>query len=275
MNNQPASLDFELIDSHCHIHDSQYEQNSEQAYEQALKSNIRAMICVGTSVKSSQEAIEYCQAKDGLYYSLAIHPHEVANLNIDQMEVAWQQLEILARNCAADPKFVAIGETGLDYYYHHKPEVKNRQVWLLQKHLKLAESLNKPLIFHIREAFFDFWPLYDQSGLPGVVHSFSSTIDDLQSIIARKGLYVGLNGIMTFTKDEKQLESAKQVPLKRLMLETDSPYLTPKPLRGKINTPANVRLVAEYLSDLRKEPLRLLADQTSANARILFGLSDK
>lgn len=262
-----------FIDSHCHIHDSELDLVSEEAYQIALDNNVLAMICVGTSVKSSYEAVEFCQDRPNCYYSLALHPHQVAELGQHQLEQAWQSIENMALRYMNDTQFIAIGECGLDYFYHNDSNILHKQQWLLRKHLDLASRLQKPVIFHVRDAFKDFWPIYDDFKLRGVVHSFSSDICDLNEIIARDGLYVGLNGIMTFTKDEKQLESARNTPLSKLILETDAPYLTPKPLRGKINTPANVRLVAKFLSDLRKEPIGLLADQTTTNTEELFGIT--
>lgn len=260
-----------LIDSHCHIHDSEFDILGSDAYEHARTEGVAAVVCVGTSYKSSHEARKFCQSHENAYYSLALHPHEVADLGVTRLHEAWEKLRKLAVELVDDPKFVAIGECGLDYFYHSQQSIREEQAWLLIQHLELAQQLQKPVIFHVREAFSDFWPVYDNFALPGVIHSFSSSKKDVADILERKELYIGLNGIMTFTLDHNQLQAACSVPLERLMLETDAPYLTPKPLRGKINVPANVRLVAEFLSDLRKEPLGLLADQTTTNTRSLFG----
>src|SRR5690606_9318752 len=135
-----------------------------------------------------------------------------------------------------------------------------------------AAEHDLPLIFHVREAFKDFWSIFDDfRGLRGVVHSFTSDKRDLEQILSR-GLYVGLNGIMTFTKRTEQLEAAKSVPLDKLVLETDAPFLTPTPFRGKICEPKHVRTVGEFLADLRGEKLEDLAAATTANARKLFKL---
>ena len=127
-----------------------------------------------------------------------------------------------------------------------------------------------PLIFHVREGFDDFWPIFDSyAGIRGVLHSFTDDSTNLSKAVTR-GLYVGVNGIMTFTKIQEQLEVAKQIPLDRLVLETDSPFLTPVPLRGKVNEPAHVLLVARFLSDLRQISLQEVAQHTTTNARRLF-----
>ena len=165
---------------------------------------------------------------------------------------------------------VAIGECGLDYFYNHSD--KKDQFAALENQMQLAQDNTLPMIFHVREAFDDFWPIYDNfSRLKGVVHSFTDTTTQLDKALNRD-LYIGLNGIMTFTKDQKQLAAAKAVPLERLLLETDAPFLTPKPLRGKINEPKNVSITAEFLAQLRGEELSTLAAATTKNARQLFGL---
>jgi TatD DNase family protein len=128
------------------------------------------------------------------------------------------------------------------------------------------------MIFHVREAFDDFWPIFDDyKGIRGVLHSFTDSRLNLDKALER-GLYIGVNGIMTFTKDANQLDVAKAIPLQKLLLETDAPFLTPVPFRGRVNEPAHVRLVADFMAHLRDEPLAELANQTSANAQTLFNL---
>lgn len=168
------------------------------------------------------------------------------------------------------PKIVAIGECGLDYYYSHSPKVD--QIKALRFQIELALQHDLPLIFHVRDAFDDFWQIFDSyQGLRGVVHSFTDTQKNLEKLLNR-GLFVGINGIMSFTKHEWQLEVAKAIPLERLVLETDAPFLTPAPLRGKVNTPANICLVAEFLANLRGESPEALAKATTHNAFALFKL---
>ena len=168
------------------------------------------------------------------------------------------------------PKVIAIGECGLDYYYNNSP--KNNQIESLHFQMQLAQANNLPMIFHVREAFDNFWPIFDQyRGLRGVVHSFTANSKVLEQILSRD-LYVGLNGIMTFSKDQHQLNAAKNVPLTKLLLETDAPYLTPTPLRGTINESKNIVLIAEFLANLRSEDVGVLATQTTLNANQLFGI---
>lgn len=260
-----------LIDTHCHIHDSTFEQDGSQAYTDAIRGGVKTMVCIGTDMSSSQEATRFAQDREGVYFTIAMHPHEAAGADQRTLEKQFSELAAFAREQANNSRFVAIGECGLDYYYHKNKDIRSRQAWLLQAHLELAAELAKPVVFHVRDAYDDFWPIYDEHQQKGVLHSFSDTPEVVEQALQRQDLFFGLNGIMTFTKNEDQLRSAKLIPLKKLVLETDAPYLTPKPLRGRINTPANVKLVATFLSDLREEPEGLLVDQTTSNARNLFG----
>ena len=257
-----------LIDTHCHIHDPKYGLRALEVLNNATNAGVGVMICIGTSALDSQQAVDFVQDKPNCFASVGLHPHD-AKLGEDDFE-------ILA-NLVNNPKVIAIGECGLDYFYENSS--KEDQVRALRYQLELAASSGKPCIFHIRDkqkqvgsAFDDFWTIFDEfTGIKGVVHSFSAGEEELNKCLKR-GLYIGLNGIMTFTKDDKQLEAAKAVPLDRMLLETDAPYLTPTPKRGTINEPANVELVAEFLSRLRGESVVTLAEATTGNAHALFGI---
>ena len=154
---------------------------------------------------------------------------------------------------AKTPKIVAIGECGLDYYYLHSS--KKDQQKALRYQIELALQYNLPLIFHVRDAFDDFWPIFDSyNNIRGVVHCFTDDMHNLNESLAR-GLFVGVNGIVTFTKNDWQLEVYKSVPLTKLLLETDAPYLTPVPHRGKVNEPAYVSEVAKKLANIYNKDL--------------------
>jgi len=175
------------------------------------------------------------------------------------------------KQAGAMRKLVAIGECGLDYYYNHSPKEKQRQLFEFQLHL--AQKYDLPVIFHVREAFDDFFAILEHfEGIRGVVHSFTSNQAVLDKIL-QKGLYIGLNGIMTFTTDQAQLAAAKVVPIEKLLLETDAPFLTPRPFRGTICQPKHVRNVAEFLSELRNESLETLSQATTQNAKRLFNVN--
>lgn len=253
---------MKLFDSHCHIHDEQYEFDIPEVLSRAKSAGVEGMVCIGTSAIDSQNAVNFVLDKPNCFATVGLHPHE-ATLGEDDFEVLAQLVN--------HPKVVGIGEFGLDYYYENSP--KEDQIKALRYQLELAVTSNKPCVFHIRDAFEDFWPIFDEyTGIRGVVHSFTATKKELNEALKRD-LYISLNGIMTFTKNEEQLEAAKAVPLEKLILETDAPYLTPTPLRGKINEPSYVEHVAEFLSRLREESKETLSEVTTGNALSLFGIN--
>lgn len=255
---------LQFTDTHCHIQFADYPLDPDEAVKDAADEGVTKMIVVGCSLPDSQAAPEFAARHKGVWASIGLHPHEAARYVHDHH--ALQQF----RDLVQLPKVVAIGETGLDYYYEHSPREDQKKILRLQ--LDLAVEHGLPLIFHVRDAFDDFWPVFDEyKGLRGVVHSFSSDKRDLEQVLSR-GLYVGLNGIMTFTKRQEQLEAAKHVPLDRLLLETDAPFLTPYPYRGKICEPKHVRTNGEFLAGLRGESLEELARATTENAQKLFRL---
>ncbi len=253
-----------LVDTHCHIHFPDYPLDPEEVIASAAAVGVNRLIVVGCTLTDSKLGVEMANRHENIWSSIGLHPHEGAiYVNDDK---ALQQF----RDLAIKPKVIAIGECGLDYHYMHS--TKEDQQKLLRFQLDLAIEHNLPLIFHVRQAFSDFWSILDEyKGLRGVVHSFSSTRADLDEILAR-GFYVGLNGIMTFTKNSEQLGAVKDIPLEKIVLETDAPFLTPTPERGTICEPKHTVVIAEFLARLRNEELESFADQTTANARKLFGI---
>lgn len=242
-----------------------YKLPPDETVKKARKSGVTRLICVGTDAEDSQHAVNFALTHKNCWASVGLHPHD-AKLGKQPME----GLRTLLEDDKNRGKIIAIGECGLDYYYNHSP--KSDQASAFRSQLELASEFNLPVIFHVREAFGDFWEiLADFPNIRGVVHSFSARIEDLELILAR-GFYVGLNGIMTFTKEEHQLAAAKAVPLAKLLLETDAPFLTPVPQRGRVNEPRYLALVAQFLAELRQDELADVAKATTANAIELFTL---
>lgn len=262
----------EFIDTHCHIHFPDYGLSPDAVIKDALKKGVSRLICVGCTPEDSRLGVEMAASYRNVWASVGIHPHEAKHYVNNKP--ARQQLQGLV----GQPRVVAVGEIGLDYYYGHSPVSDQKQLFRLQ--LALAEEHNLPVIFHVRQpaspakaserAFDDLLAiLKDFKGIEGVVHSFTDDIRILNRLLDI-GLYVGLNGIMTFTRSKDQLEMAKSVPLDRLLLETDAPFLTPVPFRGTICQPKHVVSTAHFLADLRRESLDELAAATTRNARKLF-----
>lgn len=270
---------MEFFDTHCHIHEATPNADEDDLVQSkwaqagltdpleliktAAEAGVTRLICVGCTLRDSKQAVELARDQANCWASIGIHPHEAKDHRSPRLHAEFAEL-------AKGPKVIAIGECGLDYYYSHSP--KDDQKQLLKFQLEVAEANNLPVIFHVRDAFDDFWPIYDQfPGIKGVIHSFTAGKKVLDQILSR-GLYVGLNGIMTFTKDQAQLEAAKAVPLDSLLLETDAPFLTPGVFRGTICQPKHVVQTAEFLAELRGEGLAEIAGATTANARKLFNV---
>lgn len=252
---------MQLVDTHCHIHEADYPLDREAVYQRAIETGVTKMVCVGTDEASSRQAVEFAAGHENAWATIGVHPHEAKN--------GLQTIETL-RQLANEPKVVAVGECGLDYYYTHSP--KDVQEKILRAQIELALEHNLPMSFHVREAFDDFWPIFDDyKNIRGVLHSFTDSQENLEKAIER-GLYVGVNGISTFTKIEVQQEMFRHVPLDRLLLETDAPFLTPVPKRGTLNEPAYVMHVATHLAALHAVSLEELAEATTQGANKLFSL---
>ena len=254
-----------LIDSHCHIHDADFPLPTDEVLALAKQAGVAQMVVIGTNEQSSRRAVAFANQHAQIWAAVGTHPHDAS--------AGCGYLRALD---LTDPKIVAIGEIGLDYHYDFSPrEVQQR---VLRQQLAVAIEADLPVVFHVREAFDDFWPIFDQMAmraqadgrvLRGVVHSFSDNLANLQMALERN-LYVGVNGIATFTKDETQLKAFRAVPLEKLLIETDAPYLAPKGRRGQPNQPAYVREVAEWLAEFYGVELAELATVTTANARRVF-----
>ncbi len=269
---------MQLFDTHCHVHEMirrttpVYDKWREDGLirdpdivlAQARSDGIAYLLCVGTTLNDSELAAEFVANHENTWASIGIHPHEAH----DHLgSAAKSQLAALATK----EKVVAIGECGLDYFYTHSPRAA--QLDLLHFQLTLAQKHNLPVVFHVREAFDDFWPIFEQyPGIRGVLHSFTDTQANLDRALGH-GLHIGVNGIATFTKNQAQLDMYRSIPLQNLLLETDAPFLTPTPYRGKICEPKHVRVTAEFVSNLRHESLEQLAKVTTANAKRLFRVS--
>lgn len=258
-----------LTDSHCHLHDPEFFPEGGQAeYERAVQSGVHRLICIGTDARSSARALDFAKSHKNVFATIGIHPHDASLGRSELKKIA--ELPITS-------ELVAVGEIGLDYYYDNSPRSTQRDMF--EKQLDLARQRNLPVVFHVRDTkeangqvFDDFWPIVDNfSGIAGVLHSFTDNMVNLEKGLER-GLYVGVNGIATFVKDRDEITLA--IPDDRILLETDAPFLTPKPLRGKINEPGNVGLIASYVAELRGISIDDLAHKTEQNVNRLF-FSDK
>lgn len=259
-----------FTDTHCHIHEAGYPLDADEVIESARKDRVDRLICVGTSANDSKVVVDFVSNRDGCWASIGQHPHEASAFNHKAQEIM--------ESLVTKPKVVAIGECGLDYWYLYSD--KASQQASLRWQLNLAVEHNLPIIFHNRgskanpqDAFSDLWLiLEDYPSIRGVIHSFSADKAILQQILDRN-FSVGINGIMTFTKDLRQLESLDAVPVDKMVLETDAPFLTPSPLRGKVNEPKHLVRTAEFIAERRGISLTQLEQATSRVVESIFNLS--
>lgn len=253
-----------LIDSHCHLHDQEWftPEQAEQCLEDARAVDVKQFIVIGTDPEDSANARAFALAHDDVFYTYGVHPAYLST-HLDLPVINARPLAKLMRADRAHPKLVAIGEIGLDY--HYTPFDRITQARLFELMLQLARDLKLPVSLHIREAFNDALPILDNfSGLTGVVHSFSGSKKTMKQFLARD-FYIGVNGLATYS-------TVPLPPLEKMLLETDAPFLTPVPFRGKINTPAHIRTIADYIAEKLGVAEVNIAEQTTKNVQQLFHL---
>lgn len=252
-----------LIDSHAHLDDPQFDQDRESMLQRAQEAGVQSIINVGYDLASSQRSVDLAEKYDFIFAAVGIHPHDAQGAE----EKTWAAIKKLA----AHHKVVAIGEMGLDYFRNLSPKEVQRQVFRTQ--INLAKEMNKPIIVHDREAHGEIMEILKQEKAPetrGVLHCFSGSWEMAQECI-KMGFYISIAGPVTFQNAPNLQEIAVKVPLDRLLVETDAPYLSPSPYRGKRNESAYVRLTAEKIASLRGISLEELGEATTANTRRLFG----
>ncbi|MFI5036274.1 MAG: TatD family hydrolase [Acidimicrobiales bacterium] len=257
------------VDSHCHLQDRFVEDRGAAAGEvaatlaRARAAGVERAIVIGTDVATSREglALAAADAPVELYATVGLHPHEAVS---DLAPVAD-----LAR--AGHPRLVGIGECGLDYFYEHSPRARQLEAFAAQ--VRLAHELDLALVIHARDAFDDLLGVLGAEGTPAraVVHCFTGTPADAENCLAA-GCDISVSGIVTFKKADALRDAVRRVPLERLHVETDSPFLAPMPHRGSTNEPAYVAVVGAYVADLRGEQLADLRAATAANTARLFRL---
>ncbi len=259
---------MELIDSHAHIDFPQFDGDRDAMLERARAAGVTTLLAIGTGPGPGKldSAVPFAEQHDWIYATVGIHPHEAK-------QVTPEHLEELAK-LAKHPKVIAWGEIGLDYYYDHSPREVQERVFCDQ--LALAKRAKLPIVIHCRDAWTDCLNLLEEAwrptGLGGILHCFSSTLED-----AKRGLDMGFlisfAGNSTYPKAQNLRDVAKVLPLEKILVETDAPYLAPQPYRGKRNEPAYVAEVARTLASVRNCPAEEMAAATAKNFRHFFGLA--
>jgi TatD DNase family protein len=250
-----------LIDSHAHVDLPQFDRDRDAVILRAREAGLVAIVNIGANLASSRASVALAERYDFIYATVGIHPHDAETANQDVLE----ELRILAQH----PKVIAVGEIGLDYYRDYSPRPAQRQAFRDQ--LALASALGLPVVIHSRDAHDEVMAtLRDWEG-NGVLHTYAAGPEHLDAVMAM-GFFIGISGPVTFPKAKQLRDVAKAVPQDRLLLETDCPYLTPEPHRGKRNEPAHVKYIAEAVARARDAPSEQIASATTENSRHLFGL---
>jgi TatD DNase family protein len=253
-----------LIDSHAHIQGKEYAGETEAVVSRATAAGVETIIAVGGAgdFSSNTDAVGLADNFPNIYATVGMHPHDAKDVADDDL----QKLQALTSR----DKVVAVGETGLDYYYNHSPHDVQRRVFA--HFIRMAQNTNLPLVVHERDAFRDAADLLRSEGqaqIRGVIHCFTGNYEAAREYLDL-GFYLSFTGIITFKNAEPLREVVRRVPLEKMLVETDSPYLTPVPHRGKRNEPAYVRFVAETVARVKGVSLEEVARVTSRNVRELF-----
>jgi TatD DNase family protein len=253
-----------LIDTHVHLNSHQFNNDVDEVIKRALANDVKIMIVVGFDHKTNQRAIELAEQYDFIYATVGFHPTDAKKIKESDKE---QLLPLLKH-----PKVVGIGECGLDFYWDK--EHIDKQIKLFQWHIELSLKYDLPLVIHMRDASeATYNVLSDYEGLKGIMHCYSGSAE-MAPLFMSLGLHISLGGPVTFKNGRVPKEVAKIVPMDRLLVETDSPYLSPHPFRGKQNEPARVKLVAEEIARIKEMPYVEIANQTTKNALQLFGIKE-
>lgn len=255
-----------LIDSHAHLDGESFDEDRAELIEELKSSGVEFVINPGANMKSSRAVVKLVADYPMIYGAVGVHPH-------DTVDMVDQDLEELERLSKAE-KIVAIGEIGLDYYYEHSPREVQKQRF--REQIALAKKVKLPIIVHERDAAQDVFDIISSEAdgeLRGVIHCYSGSFELAKEYI-KLGFYISFAGPVTFKNAKKPKEVAAQIPLDSLLIETDSPYMTPVPYRGKRNNPSYVRYIAETIAELKGISYEEVARKTNENAKRLFGLAE-
>ena len=256
---------MKLIDTHCHLNDEQLYQDLDNVISRALQTGIEKMVVIGWDKDSSLKAIKIAEQYPFIYACVGFHPENLEGVDDEQLN------EVL--NLYSHPKVVGIGEIGLDYHWEKDLQKRETQKLFFIKQIEFANKVGLPISIHSREAFQDTLEILKEHKPlhGGVMHCYSGSVENIQDII-NLNLYIGLDGPVTFRNAKTPKEVAAEVPLEKLVLETDSPYLSPHPLRGTVNEPSNLILIADEIANLRDMSKKHLLEVAYDNSCKLFNL---
>jgi len=254
---------IELVDTHTHLNDDKFADDVPDAVARARAAGVRRCINMGDTLASSKKAVELAHAYEGLFAGVGIHPEEARELTADD--------DAQLAKWAEDEKVVCIGEIGLDYYWVKDEPTRELQRKIFIHQLDLARQLHLPVCIHDRDAHADTLAILKKEGqgIPTVLHCYSGSVEMAREFL-KIGCYLGTDGPLTFKNASKLLNVIRDMPLGRLLVETDAPYMAPVPMRGKRNEPAFVRFIAEKVAELRSMTLADVARATTTNAEAIY-----
>lgn len=250
-----------IFDTHSHYDDEKFNPDREAILNNLQSQGVSLVVSCGCDIDSTQFNFDLAQKYDYIYFAAGFHPENLQGATLNDLKI----IEKFAQN----KKCVAIGEIGLDYHWMDSPKEVQREFFEAQ--IELAKKLDMPVIVHDRDAHGDTLDILKSTKPRGVVHCFSGSREMAREII-RLGMYIGLNGVVTFPNARKSLEVVKEIPIERLVLETDCPYLAPTPVRGKRNDSSNIPYIAEKISEVLGIDTQEILDITNNNAKKLYNL---
>ena len=253
-----------IFETHAHYDDERFDEDRDILIEKLFRENICNIINVGASIESTKTTIALAKKYENMYAAAGVHPSDIAGLNEETL--AWLKEQ------TKDPKVIAVGEIGLDYYWDKEEEVQKAQRYWFAQQMGLARESQLPVIIHSRDAAEDTMRVMKEvhaEEIPGVIHCYSYSPEMAKEFI-KMGYYIGVGGVVTFKNAKKLKETVMQIPLERILLETDSPYMAPEPHRGSRNDSGNLVYVAEKIAELKGITAKEVENATLANARKLF-----
>lgn len=251
------------IDTHCHLF-LEYYNNIEEELNECKNNNVNIVIVSGCDMKSNMEVIEIVNKYDNVYGTIGFHPTQLDDFK--EEDFLWLEENI------SNKKIVGIGEIGLDYHYDNTD--KEKQKYVFKRQLDIAGRYNKPIVIHTRDAICDTYNILKKYDLRGSIHSFGGSVEMAREFI-KLGFMIGVGGIVTFKNAKTIKEVVKKIDLSYILLETDSPYLTPEPYRGKVNSPKYIPLIAKEISLIKNVEIEEVSSATTGNAKRLFDFFSK
>ncbi len=251
------------IDTHCHVL-SEYYNNIEVIVKKCIENNVTKIIVSGCDMKSNKEVLELVNKYDIIYGTLGFHPTELEDFKEEYFDFLIENIN--------NKKIVGIGEIGLDYHYENTDKEKQRKVF--NKQLEIAEKFNKPVVIHSRDAIQETYDMLSKYNLKGSIHCFSGSLE-MAKLFIRLGYKIGVGGIITFKNAKNIIKVIENIDLSYILLETDSPYLSPEPYRGSKNDPSNIPIIAEKLASLKNVSIAEVARVTTSSAEEEFDFFSK